>query len=314
MRAADLVATVAQRCRRIPVTIWGFGVGGMLSGLVRVGTNLGRDDLVDHVAHLVGPTLTAEPQPTDHLISVETLLALRAARPELDVDAACERWVRAVWDAAQPVAPGPRVHRPDLPPWSSTIWVDCMHTDGPGLATLGYDDEALACVEEYAGVLQRADGLFHHGYDVETGRGNGVAWGRGQAWALLGLVDTLTEVDDAGLRTRLESLVEALARHEDAGRWRTIVDDPAAPIENSVAAYVALGVGRAAVAGLVDHGHAAMAERAASATRAALHDGGLDVSEATPVGDPQNYRRRATGVFPWGQGPVLNLLLDSISS
>lgn len=187
-----------------------------------------------------------------------------------------------------------------------------MHTDGPGLAALGRLDEAVAYATEYASVLQRDDGLFHHGYDAQIERGNGVAWGRGQAWALVGLVDTLRMVPEDGLAARLERLVAALATHEDAGRWHTVVDDPDAPVENSVAAYIAYGVDRAVRFGLVDETFAPMAERAFAATLSSLDGGGLTVSEATPVGDVANYVTRGTGVFPWGQAPVLHALLDRI--
>lgn len=303
---------VAERTLACPVTIWGFGVGGMLSGLVRAGLVLGRPAYVERVADLVGPSLAAAPAATDHLIAVEALQALRAARPDVVIDDACARWTDAVVTAGRRVPGGPRVHRPDLQRWSSTIWVDCMHTDGPGLAALGRPDDAVAYATEYAAVLQRDDGLFHHGFDVDTGRGNGVAWGRGQCWALLGLVDTLHAVADDQLHRRLQRLVEALVRHEDGGQWHTVVDDPAAPIENSVAAYVAYGLARAIRYGLVGDEYLPVVDRAFDATMHGLDDGGLEVSEATPVGDAANYVTRASAVYPWGQAPVLHAVLDRI--
>jgi unsaturated rhamnogalacturonyl hydrolase len=298
-----MIAAIVEATARTKPTIWGFGVGGSLTALMRAA-------LVDHVADLVAPSLSAVPGPADHLISVEVLQVLARERPHLDIGAACQRWLSAVLGASRPEPTGPRVHRPDLAPWRSTIWVDCMHTDGPGLAALGLPDEAVAYAEEYASALQRDDGLFHHGYDVSTGRGNGVAWGRGQAWALLGLVDTLRLANDAGLRSRLDRLVDAIATHERDGFWHTIVDDPAAPVEASVSAYVAYGVARAVRSGLIDPSYRAMADRAWACTVAGLRDGALEVSEATPVGDPADYQRRATGVFPWGQAPVLHAALD----
>lgn len=306
------ISAVAERTRSCRMRIWGFGVGGALSGMIRAGRRLGRAEWVEMAASLVEAALDAGPDPTDHLISVETLLALSEVRPEWDVGGACSRWAAAVLHARRPAPAGPRVHRPDLPVWSSTIWVDCMHTDGPGLAALGMRDEAVSAAGEYAAVLQRDDGLFHHGYDVASGHGNGVAWGRGQAWALLGLVGTLRAADDAGLRYRLERLVEAIALHEDLGRWRTVIDEPDAPIEHSVAAYVAYGVSRGIAHGLVDESHAPMVERAYESTLQSLVSGGLPVSEATPVGDSENYRSRDLGVFPWGQAPVLHAMLDRL--
>ncbi|MGH3736089.1 MAG: glycoside hydrolase family 88 protein [Micromonosporaceae bacterium] len=302
-RLTDVVE-VARHCR---TPIWGFGVGGCLSGLVAAGEVLRRPELVEEVAGRVGGGLT---QPADHLISVETLLALRGRLPAAGLDAACERWSHAILKAPRPVPGLPRVHRPDLPEWRDTIWVDCMHTDGPGLAMLGFTDEAVAYAEEYAAALQRDDGLFHHGYDVAIGRGNGCAWGRGQGWALLGLVDTLRLAGDTGLRERLARLLETLNRYRRPDGWGTLVDDPDAPVEHSVAGYVALGTARALAAGLVDPGYADLADHAWACTLRHLDGGALEVSRATPVGRAEDYRTTPTGVYAWGQAPVLQGLLE----
>lgn len=314
MTTRRTLAQIADRTMATPIRVWGFGVGGALAGLVRVGELLDDSQYVDAVAELVAPSLTAAPDPTDHLISVEALHGLAAVRPDIKIDDACERWMRAVLDAPHARADGPRPHRPDLPSWSSTVWVDCMHTDGPGLAALGKTDAAVTYAAEYAAALQRDDGLFHHGYDVDSERGNGVAWGRGQAWALLGLVETLRVIDDDGLRLRLQRLAESIAAHEDDGRWHTIVDEPDSPIENSVAAYVGDGLGRAVSLGLVDEAFHAIVARASDTTLASLDDGGLTVSEATPVGGETNYVTRSVGVYPWGQAPVLHALADRIEA
>ncbi|MEV4545685.1 glycoside hydrolase family 88 protein [Micromonospora echinaurantiaca] len=306
-----LVAAVAQVTAATTPRIWGFGVGGILTALLRAGDTLGRPDLTQRVVDLVAPSLTAPPDPTDHLIAVEALLALADRRPDLDVTDACHRWLTAVRDARPAHPGGPRLHRPDLPPWSATVWVDCMHTDGPGLAALGHADEAVSYATEYATALQLPHGLFQHGYDARAGHGNGVAWGRGQAWALLGLTETLLHAPDNGLAERLVRLVDALAAHERDGEWSTVVDDPHAPVEASTSAYLAWILPHAVDAGLVDPAHGAMADRAWAATlRRLAPNGALAVSEATPVGAARDYRHRALGVFPWGQAPVLHAALD----
>jgi len=273
---------------------------------------LDQPDLIDEVARRVAPSLDRAADPTDHLIAVDTLLALSGVRPELDITSACERWRHSVVLAGRPIAGQPRVHRPELAAWHSTIWVDCMHTDGPGLAALGLRDDAVVAAEEYAAVLQRSDGLFDHGYDIESGRSNGVAWGRGQAWAMLGLVDTCHPADDSGLRQRLTSLLDALGRHEENGAWHTVVDEPASPIELSAGAYIAWVVPRAVRYGLAEQHHAEMADRAFDRVLRELVDGALTVSEASPVGDIDSYASRAVGIFPWGQAPVLHALLDRV--
>ncbi|MQA82618.1 MAG: hypothetical protein GEV10_29860 [Streptosporangiales bacterium] len=300
----DSVATATDRCA---YRIWGFGVGPALAGLVRAGSALKRPELVDGAAERVAPALHRDPDPTDHLIPVEALVELRR---EMDVTPALERFRAAVLDATRPVPGRPCVHRPDLPRWSSTIWVDCMHTDGPGLALLGDTTAAVRVTREAATALQRPDGLFDHGYDVATGEGNGVAWGRGQGWALLGLVGTLLRATDAELAVRLEMLVTALASVEYDGHWHTVVDHAAAPVEMSTSAYVALAVDAAVDAGLVDPSHRAMADRALAAAVDATADGVLPVSDATPVGKAEEYYDRPLGSHPWGQGPLLLALLD----
>ncbi|WBB69391.1 glycoside hydrolase family 88 protein [Micromonospora sp. WMMD812] len=308
-----LVAAVADATAATAPRIWGFGVGGTLTALLRAGDALHRPDLTQRVIDLVAPSLTAPPDPTDHLIAVEALLPLAARRPDLDVTDACRRWLAAVRHARPAHPGGPRLHRPDLPPWSSTVWVDCMHTDGPGLAALGHPDEAVAYATEYAAALQLPSGLFQHGYDAEAERGNGVAWGRGQAWALIGLTETLVHAPDDGLARRLTRLVDALAAHERDGEWSTVVDDPDAPVEASTSAYLAWVVPHAIDAGLVDPAHRAMADRAWHATLRRLDAAALTVSEATPVGAANDYHHRALGVFPWGQAPVLHAVLDRTS-
>lgn len=299
----DSVVAATIRCA---YRIWGFGVGPALTALVRAGTALERPYLVEGVVRRVTPALRRPADPTDHLIPVETLLALPHG---VDVAPALARFRAAVLDAARPVPGRPCVHRPDLPRWATTIWVDCMHTDGPGLALLGDVDGAIAVTRVSAAALQRPDGLFDHGYDVATGEGNGVAWGRGQGWALLGLVGTLLHGHDAELLDRLRRLVAALASVEEGGRWRTVVDHPAAPVEMSTSAYVALAVREAVDAGLVDASYRALARRALASAMDATVDGVLPASDATPVGRAEDYYDRPLGPHPWGQGPLLLALL-----
>jgi rhamnogalacturonyl hydrolase YesR len=303
-----LLADVARRTTRTDPVIWGFGVGPALVGMLRAGTALGDERLIDQVEALIRPALDAAPSPTDHLISVEALVELQAVRPGLEVRGAIERFADAIVAAARPVAGQPPVHRPDLAPLSRTIWVDCMHTDGPGLLAAGRRDDAVAVLAEASEVLQDESGLYSHSYDIAAGRANGVHWGRGQGWALHGLVLGPAAAD---LDRRLGSLLEGLAGTEAQGRWRTIVDDAAAPFESSVSAIVASGILLGNGAGRIDDAWLPLARRALEAAIADLDpDGGLPVSEATPAGPAAGYLTRGTGVYPWGQGPLLLALLE----
>ena len=293
-----VIEAVANRALAGPYKIWGFGEGMALAGLAVAGEALDRPEWIDFVVDLVRPALDRPADPTDHLIPVEVLHVLARLRPGLPTRKAQDRFVRAVWREGRPVP----CHRPDLPELATTVWVDCLHTDGPGLVLAGLPDAGATVVEHGCAILQDGSGLFSHGYDVETGRANGVHWGRGQGWALHGLTGT----GSATIQHRRERLLTGLARHEHDGSWRTIVDDPAAPIEHSVSALVAAGILHGRSPGQWD----AIAGRALRAAIAALDtDGGLPVSAATPAADRTTYLDRPVGVHPWGQGPLLLALL-----
>jgi unsaturated rhamnogalacturonyl hydrolase len=197
-----------------------------------------------------------------------------------------------------------------------------MHLDGPFLARLGrlangagWEDLATELLLGHARVLQdETSGLFSHGFDDAAGEPNRVHWGRGQGWALLGLVDTLHElprdhVAVAQIRERLSALVAALAATEiEPGVWSTVVDRPETYREASVSAFVALGVGRAIRRGYVSAEYRALADRAWENVLANLSPEGdlLRVSDATPVGpDADHYNARPLSSQPWGQGPAL---------
>lgn len=278
----ETIEAVAVRTLQCAYKVWGFGEGMALLGLLRAGVRLDRPQWIDAVADLVTPVLDDYVQPTDHLIPVEVLTELHHLRPGIAVDKAIAHFVEAV-DTEH-------THRPDLPELADVVWVDCMHTDGPGLRLAGDPAAADRVIALACHRLQDETGLFSHGYSVATGRTNGVHWGRGQGWALHGLTDR-------------DRLLQALSAHEEGGRWRTIVDDPSAPLENSVSALVASAI----PAGSPWN---PLRQRALWAAVAALDtNGGLPVSSATPVGPPATYLDRALDVHPWGQGPLLLALL-----
>lgn len=304
----SLLDAVATRAAGYDYRVWGYGEGPALLGMLRAGELLKKPSFIDTVSSLVAPAFRSETDPTDHLIPVEVLLELRRLRPGLPVEGLIDRFCQAVIGAARPRRGQPPVHRPDLGNLSNTIWVDCLHTDAPGLTLAGFAGESASLTEEISAVLQGDVGLFSHGYDIATEQANHVHWGRGQGWALHGLV---LGAESAKLHARLIALLKAMDTFERAGRWHTIVDDPSSPVENSVSALVASGILLGVARNRLPERWLPLAERALAAAVASLdHDGGLPVSEATPVGDPTNYINRQSGIFPWGQGPLLLALIE----
>jgi unsaturated rhamnogalacturonyl hydrolase len=249
------------------------------------------------------------------------------------------RWMQAALSLGRlfesfPTTHGVPIHRPDLDGWNDHVWVDCLYTDGPFLALLGrrtgegaWQDLAVEHTLSYVDALcDHTTGLFFHGYDAASRRRNEVRWGRGNCWALLGLVDMLRFLRaDHPARARLlrvvERQIEALVRLQDAsGHWHTVLDRDDTYLEHSVAAMLAWVfpqalrnglVGDAALAGAVR----AAAARAFDAMLAAVDASGAltGVSSATPAGGLTTYATQPTGVFPWGQGPLLLALADRLN-
>lgn len=207
-------------------------------------------------------------------------------------------------------------------------FLDCLHFDPPFLTALGRVthrvDLQQAGIEQalaYVRVLQRPDGLFDH-FVLDGLPGTfGPGWGRGQGWALLGLLDTIEEIgalpeqalrsEAATLREAAASLIAAMIRLQRAdGHWSAVVDVPSSGIESSTAAFMAAGFFRAASLGVLDHPEMiASAHRAVGAVLESLDDdGGLrDVSAAVMAcTEASHYEHVPRGfTVPWGQGPAL---------
>ncbi|TVR94860.1 MAG: hypothetical protein EA416_02815 [Trueperaceae bacterium] len=321
--SAAMARAAATHATAYPYKVWGFGEDIALRALIELADALEEPSLVAVVADVARRGRRSAPlAPADHVAPGVVLLELHARTGEdayLDDALALGALLTSF-----PIADGVAVHRRDLEGWRDTVWVDCMALDGPFLARLAratgdstWADHAAEALLGYARVLQGADtGLFVHGYDVNTHRASAVRWGRGNGWALHGLVDALEALpaDHAAVpeaRERLAQLLAALCdRQHPSGRWTTILDDPNSPLEASTSAFFASGALKArrlaivpapladSLDGMLDRAIAALLSDAGA-------DGGLQVSNATPVGDRATYVDRPTGVFPWGQGPLI---------
>jgi unsaturated rhamnogalacturonyl hydrolase len=309
-----LIDRVSAATMRYPFKVWGFGESIAVQGLLAAGADAQTYavDMLRHWAESAGPLAD---EPLAHVAPGVPLLELyRLTAEGRLLDRALE--LASVLAATVTGRHGARLHRPDLPGWEHEVWVDCMHLDGPFLVHLAqvtgdqhWADLAASLLLAHARVLQdERCGLFSHGFDDASGQPNGVFWGRGQGWALLGLGDTLGALPGnhparAEIAQRGHALADGL-RHTEANRpgcWHTVVDAPQTYLEPSVGAFVALGIAGVA-------GDMALARRALEATERGINAAGelTDVSDATPVGSSADqYVQRGHGVFPWGQGPAL---------
>ena len=230
----------------------------------------------------------------------------------------------ARWQIARPQAGGVTLLDPDYALWA---WVDCMQFQGPFLTRLAaitdngdYREAGIRFLLSHDEALRDGSGLYSHIFDVTSREPNGIHWGRGQGWAMRGLWQTWLHLapdtpERAAIAATLAAQLDALIPFQlESGHWRTIVDDPEAYEETSVAAfYVSTGC-PALEAGVLDPDrHGPALERAWRGV-----DGGIDadgryrgVSADTPAGHAAHYRRIPRDVtVPWGQGPALLALRE----
>jgi unsaturated rhamnogalacturonyl hydrolase len=138
-------------------------------------------------------------------------------------------------------------------------WTDDMFMATAILARVGgrtkddkYGRAAGRLLTAYAEKLQRPDGLFIHALDGPH------AWGRGNGFAALGLLEALTYLPDSWSdRARVLEIyrrhMRALVAHQsDDGTWRQVVDEPASYRELTVTAMTVAAMARGVRRGWLD--------------------------------------------------------------
>jgi unsaturated rhamnogalacturonyl hydrolase len=209
------------------------------------------------------------------------------------------------------------------------VFVDCLHFDPPFLVTLGavtgqraWTDEGAQQALGYVRLLRTESGLFDHFVLEGSPRTYGPGWGRGQGWALLGLLDVLDELPaDHPSRQELADasvdLITAMIElQRDDGHWNAVVDDPGSGDETSTAAFMAAGMYRAARLSLVGDEARRAADRALDAALAATDGQGVLTGVSAAVNASTNsshYSHVPRGfVVPWGQGPLALALVERL--
>ncbi len=207
------------------------------------------------------------------------------------------------------------------------VFVDSIHFDGPFFAEFyrftggrQFRDMAVENILPQIELLWDPEQrLFHHFWMERTGRRNGVLWGRGNGWGLLGTIMTLEALgtsDPAAPRLAAvvrQTLDRLLELQDPCGAWHTVLDDPDSYIETSTAAFFADVLARALRLGIVsgEQWEAPMERALAYAISRTREDGLVDgVSyETFPSTRPEHYRNMPAGALaPWGQGPLLTAL------
>jgi rhamnogalacturonyl hydrolase YesR len=176
---------------------------------------------------------------------------------------------------------------------------------------------SAAMLVDYANRLQRPDGLFNHATNGPA------AWGRGNGFAALGLMEALTTIrPDDPARPRL---LEIYRRHMTAvrgqqapdGAWRQVIDVPGAYREESATAMLMSAMARGLRLGWLDRSFLPAVRRAWRALAAHVADDGtvIDVCTSTGAGPTRRYyldRAAITGADDRGGAMALLAAVEMI--
>jgi glycosyl hydrolase family 88 len=231
-----------------------------------------------------------------------------------DVRASQDRFEEGVRAASKEKAP-------DVPEYGGG-WTDDMFMSASVLARSGARpghesdlDRETRLLFAYAAKLQRSDGLFNHAVDGPA------AWGRGNGFAALGMVETLQRLPAAHpARGRLLELyrrqMSAVRAHQSPdGSWREVIDEPGAYREETATAMLLSAMARGIRLGWVDASYRPVVQRAWRALTAHVASDAtlVDVCASTGGGPTKRYyldRPAITGPDDRGAAMALIAALD----
>jgi unsaturated rhamnogalacturonyl hydrolase len=329
----DVLERVARRTHRFDFAVWFWGDAIAFDGLLDAAELL-QDD--SHARFCIGfyeRWQRAGSAWTDYLtpgLSLIRLVRRHGAAP-------LEPLVRRLLDHYLLTTPrgttGLHYFRPDLPQFRTTLLIDSLYHVPPFVAACGdlLGEEAL-CYEamsmwnDHAATLGLpGKALLFHNYEHGTGRRRGYGWGRGNGWAMFGLLDLIEILGDRhAARTaaieRFRELAAAIAALQDrSGFWRTLLEDRESYLETSTAGFFGAIFTKAVRLGLLPMEYSASAERAwrALLSRIDGEGGAFGTSAATwaanaPAEDLNLYRAAPTEINVWGQGAALRFAAERV--
>ncbi|HEV2434390.1 MAG TPA: glycoside hydrolase family 88 protein [Verrucomicrobiae bacterium] len=203
-----------------------------------------------------------------------------------------------------------------------TIWPDDLYMGGVFLVRYGiytherkYVDDAANNIIHQAALEQDSDGLWFHGYFMKEKKHAPFKWGRGNGWATVALVETLSALPaDDPLRPPLLDIlrkqIEGLKKVQASdGMWRQVLDKPESWEETSCTAMFAYGIARAVNRGWIDASNLAVARRAfAGIAKNVTPDGEVNgTCQGTNIGTTLDFYldRQRPDNDPHGRGPVM---------
>jgi len=320
------MALVARRTLSYDMTVWFWGDAIACDGLLEAAALVKAPGARAHVERHLARWIDRRLDWVDYLTPGWSLLQIHRLTGDERYLEGAGRLAKLLLEDAPKGPGGHALWRPDLPAYRHSVWIDSLYHVPPFYAALGAatDDPALsaaavAMFRRYLRTLKSRKGpLLEHSYDVAAERPKGYGWGRGQGWALLGLVDMLEILPRriAGrdqLERRFKELcAEILPLQDRSGFWRTLMHDREAYLEASTAAFMGAIFVKGVRLGLLGKPYAESAELAWAAmlSRIDARGGLTGVSAVTwswvaNLEETTMYKTLPTEVNLWGQGAAL---------
>jgi len=334
LSARDVLRRVTDRTLRYDFTVWFWGDAIAVDGLLEAARLLGDATPRDFCLEFYRRWARRRLNWADHLTPGYGLLALYQDVNDPALLEAARNLARWMLEAA-PRAPGggPPLYRPDLSAFRHHAWVDTLYHVPPFYALLAqvsgegryYDEAAHEWLVHARALVRPGSPILAHSRDTGSGLLKGYGWGRGNGWALFGMIDTLallpqTHPAYADALAGFHTLSAEVLRLQDAsGFWRTLIHDREAYLETSTAAFFGGCFTKGVRLGLLSEEYAAAAETAWRAMLSRLDgDGSLyGVSAVTvpsthPDDDLTMYKTLPTEVNVWGQGAALRFAAERL--
>lgn len=330
--AREVLDRIARRTLAFDFSVWQWGDAIAIDGLLDAAELLDAPIYRDWVAGFYRRWATRPLGWMDHLTPGHGLLRTADALDDAELHAAAVRlaaWLRDVPHTADGLA----LYRPDAGTIRHSCWVDTIYHEPVFLAALAHETgdpalhaEALDVWLSHTRALRGAGPFLGHSYESALGILRGYGWGRGNAWAFLGMVDALEIIPAAtpgreAASAEFHALAEALLDTQDpSGFWRTLLHDREAYLETSTAAMFGAAFTKARRLGLLTGPRIDRAiERAWEATASRIDADGqvYGVSAWTHAAitrddDPGYYRHLPTEVNWWGQGAGLRAAAERL--
>lgn len=332
----ELLERAANRTLDFDFSVWQWGDAVAIDGLLEAGELLGKAEYLERVTEFYRRWCRRPLQWADHLCPGRGLLRVLALTgDQIYLDSAL-RLSELLTAAPRANKTGAPLYRPDLGPVRGCVWVDTIYHEPSFFCELArvtgdvrFYGDAMHIWTTHVAALQSSRGPFlHHAVDTGLHAYKGYGWGRGQGWALYGMMDTLeclpqTHALYAEAQACAVQLASELLPLQDAsGFWRTLVHDREAYLETSTAGFIGGAFLRGIRLKILPDSYIPAAQRAWSALQSRVDRESGDVfgvSAWTHAGvtlDDSNsmYKTLPCEVNWWGQGCAMRIAAEVIRS